>query len=101
MNQKSHYDTLSAAISGLKDRGYTLDFNLSKDQLHCKDPDLNLSIEHFQIDEFHRFEGDSNPDDMSIIYAISSLEGHKGVLVSAFGTYADSVSAAMLLKLKV
>jgi carbonic anhydrase len=103
---KSHkkeyqYDTVTEAIAALRNRGYTLDFNLEADQLTCAEKKVNMKAEHFHIDEFHRFEGNSNPDDMDIIYVISSKEGHKGILMAAFGTYADSASAEMLEKLKV
>jgi hypothetical protein len=36
-----------------------------------------------------RFEGVSDPDDMSVIYAIESRGGLRGTLVDAFGVYSD------------
>ena len=41
------------------------------------------------IEKTERYEGDSNPDDMSIIYAITSESGTKGILLDAYGTYAN------------
>jgi hypothetical protein len=38
---------------------------------------------------YFRFEGPSNPDDMSILYAIEANDGVKGTLVDAYGTYAS------------
>ena len=47
--------------------------------------------EKFKIDETYRFEGDSNPSDEDIVYAISSLDGKiKGIFTGAFGIYADN-----------
>ncbi len=43
------------------------------------------------IEEFDRFEGVSDPDDMSIVYAIESVNGTRGFLVDAFGVYASPV----------
>ncbi len=43
----------------------------------------------------------SDVDNESILYAISSkLNDVKGLLVSAYGMYADSASAKMIAKLK-
>ena len=41
-----------------------------------------------KIVQIHRFEGISNPDDSSILYAIESQDGFKGLLVDAYGVYA-------------
>ncbi len=96
-----NYDTMVEALSGLKARGYTLDFNLTETRLECPGEGLKLDPQEFEISEVHRFEGDSNPADMSVVYAIESNQGHKGSLVAAFGTYADTVSAELLSKLSV
>ncbi len=95
------YDTLSAAIQGLKERGYTEDFNLAATCLQCQAKELQWNPEDFIIDEFHRFEGASNPSDNSIVYAIRSRDGMKGVLVDAYGVYAENLSDEMIEKLRV
>src|SRR5690349_10930526 len=93
------YDTVSEAISGLKKRGYTLDFNLQKDQLVCNTIPVGLKPSEFEITEAYRFEGESNPDDEAIVYAIESKHGHKGILVNGFGPSADTVSNEIVKKL--
>lgn len=95
------YETLTEAINGLKSKGYTEDFNLKHYCLECKGRDLELRPSDFTIDKFYRFEGASNPDDNSIVYAISSTDGLKGTLVDAYGVYADSLSEEMVEKLKI
>ncbi len=42
-----------------------------------------------QLKKYIRFEGDSDPADMSILYAIETNDGDKGTYVDAFGTYGD------------
>ena len=55
-----------------------------------------------KIDEHYRFEGDTDPADETIVYAISSGKYKlKGVLVNAFGVYSDSASNELIEKLKV
>ncbi len=95
------YDTLSEATNDLKKRGYSEDFNLTPTCLHCTTLDLQIHPEHFEIKEFYRFEGNSNPSDSSIVYAIESTNGIKGVLVDDYGAYSESVSSEMASKLRM
>jgi hypothetical protein len=93
------YDTLSEALTDLKKKGYTENFNLKPYCIECRS--LQLFPEDFMIDSFYRFEGASNPDDNSIVYAISSNKGVKGTLVDAYGMYADSLNEDMIRKLRI
>jgi hypothetical protein len=96
------YDTVTAALAGLKAKGYTLDFNISFDSIKCDEHNLCLNPSEFEIMEVHRFEGETNPSDEEVIYAIQSKDGKlKGSFVSAFGLYADSVSNELLQKLSM
>ena len=59
-----------------------------------------MKADEFEIDEVHRFEGETDPGDENIVYAISSTTHQlKGVLVNAYGMYADSTSAQIISKL--
>jgi len=95
------FDTLTDAINDLKQRGYTNDFNLHPDRIECSALTLKLTPEEFHVDEVYRFEGLTNPDDNTVLYAISSTQGAKGVLVDAYGAYSDSLSSTMIEKLRV
>ena len=96
-----YYNTLSEAIDDLKKRGYREDFNLKPHGIECPSLSLELHPENFAVDEFHRFEGMSNTDDNSIVYAISSNDGVKGTLVDAYGVYSDSLTESMIKKLAI
>lgn len=93
--------TLSQTLNDLKAKGYTEDFNLKADCIDCRSGQLKISPSDFQVDEHFRFEGASDPADAAIVYAISS-EKHKlkGVLVNAYGVYADPLTDEMIAKLK-
>ena len=95
------YQTLTDATRDLKKRGYTEDLNLQGTCVECPSYMLHFSPEDFAIDEYYRFEGMSNPSDNSIVYAISSKSGLKGVLVDAYGVYAENLSNAMIEKLRI
>ena len=94
------YDTVVGALQGLKERGYDLDFNIAFDKIICAQNDQCLNPAEFEITEVHRFEGNTNPADEDVVYAVESKKGElKGVITSAYGSYADSVSTEMLRKL--
>ncbi|WP_103070177.1 phosphoribosylpyrophosphate synthetase [Aquimarina sediminis] len=94
------YDTLTEALSDLDNRGFTIDFNMRSDSVYCKALDRTFRPEEFTVAEYHRFEGASDPGDQSIVYAIETTDGHKGVLVDAYGIYSDPLSHDMIQKLK-
>jgi len=94
------YNSLVDATNDLMKRGYTENLSLEGDTIDDKEKNIHMTADDFEIDEFYRFEGPSNPSDMSIVYAVSSQKyGIKGILVNAFGTYANSSSSAILAKL--
>lgn len=95
-----NFETLLDALNDLISRGYTEDFNVDEDMMQDREKDIKMAVDEFEIDEFYRFEGESNPSDMSILYAISSEKYNlKGTLVSAFGTYSSNQNAAIEAKL--
>ncbi len=94
------YDTVTDALADLKQRGFDLDFNLAFDALNCHQKGICLMPSEFEITEHYRFEGNTDPADESIVYAIQSKKGNiKGVLVSAYGTYSENISEEMIHKL--
>jgi hypothetical protein len=94
------YETLSEAINDLQKRGYTHDFNIEGGCLRCAGLPQPLEPDDFEIDEVYRFEGATDPGDENILYAISATHaGIKGLLVNAYGTYADTLSAELVAKL--
>jgi hypothetical protein len=97
----NQYDTLSQATDELAKRGYTLNFNLESERIFCKKTEKGYTPEEFVIDEFHRFEGVSNPGDMSIVFAVSTTDGNKGTLTDAYGVYSDPLTTEMIKKMKM
>lgn len=103
MKQSYSYDTVSEAINDLAKRGYTHDFNIHEEQhcLICNNTMTQLSPDEFEITEVYRFEGETDPADEMILYAIaSSKHAIKGVLLNAYGIYADSTTSKIAEKLK-
>ena len=99
MESHRAYDTVSEAVNDLIRRGYNSDFNLNHDVnfLICNKTSTSLSPEDFEIDEVYRFEGDTDPADETIIFAISSTKHDlKGIVVNAYGIYADASASKMV-----
>ena len=100
--KRKNYDTVTEAMADLKKLGYTIDFSILTEEecLICHSTATELSPEDFEIDQFYRFEGESDPGDQMIVYAISSNKNNvKGVVVNAYGIYADNESSAIVKKL--
>ena len=96
------YSTLSETMNELRKEGYVEDFNLQQNCLECRNGQFKVFADEFKIDKFFRFEGESNPSDQSILYAISSnTHDLKGLLVNAYGIYSEPVTDEMLEKLDV
>ncbi|GAB1464452.1 cupin domain-containing protein [Pedobacter sp.] len=94
------FGTLSETINGLIKLGYTHDFNIKQDCIICHQTNTILSPNDFQIDQVYRFEGDSDPEYQSVLYAISSTKHNlKGTLVNGYGTSADEASSKLIEKL--
>jgi hypothetical protein len=94
------YATLLDAINGLKARGYTEDFNLKENYLDCSNSKHQLSPDDFKVDNVFRFEGESDPEDQAVLYAISSEKYNlKGTLVNAYGIYSDNQANEIIKKL--
>lgn len=94
--------TLIEIIDELRAEGYTEDFNLKETRLECTSDSRSFFHQDFKVDKFFRLEGQTNPSDEVIIYAISGV-GHaiKGVLVNSYGIYADTVAREILDKLSI
>lgn len=93
--------TLSEVLNQLKERGYTTDFNLGDNCLICHGNSLRLHPDEFVVDKHYRFEGETDPGDEAIVYAISSLKGNvKGTLVNGYGIYSESLTDDMVKALR-
>ena len=94
------YDTLSQAVDDLQRRGYIDELEIGGHCLLCNARRTKILPAELHIDEFHRFEGDTDPSDESIVYAISTAKhGIKGVLVNGFGPSASAMVQELVAKL--
>ena len=92
MQDKEEERSLINVEKRLNKDGFTQDFAVVEGRLQTIGHDSNKSYapDEVTIVDFYRFEGESNPDDTSILYAIEANDGVKGTISSAYGVYADS-----------
>ncbi len=86
----NRYTTVAHAVEALKRRGFRSEYKLTPNgMMRNVDNGNKYSPDEMEIIEYHRFEGMSNPGDMSIVFAIEANDGEKGTVISSYGAYAD------------
>lgn len=93
--------TLTGVLDDLARRGYTERFEAAGDRLRAVESGRTLRPDDLVIREFRRFEGVSDPDDMSIVYAIEARDGTRGTLVDAFGVYSNPAVSRLLERVPI
>ena len=59
-----------------------------------------IVLKVFEIDQVYRFEDDTDPDNQSILYAISStMSDLKGTLVNGYGNSSDTFASKLIERL--
>jgi len=81
--------TLSACTKMLEDKGYKTPFLVSKEGIKSVSSDRMYKPNQVRIVDFYRFEGDSNPEDNAILYAVEAISGERGLLIDAYGSEGD------------
>jgi hypothetical protein len=91
----------AAALESLRAQGFTGSFVVTAGSLRLLDGSRAFSPDEVTIRGYRRFEGVSDPDDMSIVYAMEGADGTRGTLVDAFGVYASPAVAALLERVRM
>jgi hypothetical protein len=95
------YTNMVEAIQDLKRRGFTANFEFLGQSFCDVDSGRTFRANELTIVEHYRFEGESDPDDMSVVYAIEIDGGPKGIIADAFGLYANPDLGGFLEKVRV
>lgn len=81
--------TLATVITKLTRKGYETQFKVMPEGLMSLSTDRVFEPHQVKIKHFYRFEGESNPADNSILYAIETNSGEMGTLVDGYGVSSD------------
>lgn len=85
-----NFKSLADALSDLRKRGYKTDFSVETFCLYCGDLDMRLNPEQFNVDEEYRFGGDAAHEEDTVLVAITSSNGIKGIVVDSYGSYSEN-----------
>ncbi|QHL88058.1 hypothetical protein GU926_11700 [Nibribacter ruber] len=101
MQDKEEERSLINVEARLNKDGFTTDFKVGEDnRLWTLDGKKSYAVEDVKIVDFYRFEGETNPDDMSILYALECTDGTRGTISNSYGTYADQGIDAFLKQIE-
>ncbi len=96
----NQYNTLSEAVELLKKRGFSHNFRVNDQGELIESGEENFEPSKVKLVEFHRFEGTSDPGDMSIVYALETDSGIKGTVVDSFGVDGSETISTFMNKVE-
>ena len=70
-------------------KGYTASFRVQDDKLINNDTKNEYTPEQISVVAEHRYEGMSDPSDLSILYVIETAKDEKGTILLGYGPSAD------------
>ena len=80
---------LSYCLNKLLETGYAHELQIKEHYAIFKEDGPQYQPEDLLIEKVYRFEGESDPADMSVLYAITAKDNTKGYLLNAYGTYSS------------
>lgn len=92
---------LEKCLNKLETEGFTDQYKVENGKLSDLTNNKKYKAKDVKAVNFYRFEGISNPDDMSILYAIETSDGRKGTLIDAYGAYSDDETGAFINQIEI
>lgn len=97
-SEKTEMKSLVTIINELQKAGYKTQFKATAIGLLSLSTMNMFKPFEIKIVHFYRFEGESDPSDNSIVYAIKTLDGEKGTLVDGYGAASDPMISEFMSK---
>lgn len=98
MERQFHYGTVAEALDQFKKQGFSTDFRLEHEGIAWNGG--MYMPEELKIVDIYRYEGDSDPDEESSVYALVSREGVKGTLVTGYGISSETSYQQLLERIE-
>ncbi len=87
--EKINLKTLASCMNTLYQDGFKENFMIKNGKMQALDSEKAYEPSEIKILNFYRFEGESDPADNAILYALETNDGIRGLLSDAYGPYAD------------
>lgn len=87
MSNSKQMTPYSKVIERLEERGYGKEIAVVRSGAQFGGEGKAYPAEDLKIVKVYRFEGESDPADMSVIYAMQAQDGSKGFMINAYGSY--------------
>ena len=98
--QVPYMTTLTDRVNKAIKEGYSDALKITKQGLYSGTKDKTYSPDEVKVIDFYRFEGQSDPADSAIMYVIETIDGVKGLLIDAYGAYADEYVNKFMAKVE-
>ena len=92
---------LQKCLDRLEEKGYTEQFRVEKKKLVSVTTKKKFKPKDVKAANFFRFEGITDPDDTSVLYAIETSDGSRGTLIDAYGLYADDDTGEFMKEVEI
>ncbi len=98
--EKVEMKSLVIVLDELLKAGFKTQFKATEQGLQSLTTQKIFKVNDITVVHFYRFEGESDPSDSSIVYAIEANDGEKGTLVDGYGTASDSQVSDFMVKIE-
>lgn len=98
--EKENMSTMTSILEVLAANGYSSQFKASGKVIISVATGNEYLPQDVRINHYYRFEGESNPDDSAIVYALETKAGERGTLIDSYGAYMDPEVSQFILKVE-
>lgn len=99
--EKANMKSLVSILGDLSSLGFETQFKATERGLFSLKTQKTFQSDEVEVVHFYRFEGESDPDDNTILYALVTNDGEKGTLVDAYGIYNDTKITNFMQSVKI
>lgn len=97
---ENKFTSLVDAHQYLLNNGFEKNFKIVNNQTMIDDNGHSYKPSQVTVMSFHRFEGETDPGDNSIIYAVQTKDGKKGTIVSSYGSGGSRKFSEFIMNVK-